>query len=422
MYKIKIISSYCMPALLALSLLLYGYYDRTQEVTDTIMLFKKKVEANSTGESLLNGQSDVQSGNSITHLIRFLESSTLEVKEGDGVVQKVDINEGFVRQKLFEIWLGNSFYIAAMVMLPYILFGSRLAFSGRIKLSPIERLETTYTNWWMKFIVACVIALGWVYVLNSTGRGESTLTQFLIKVDFSQHDSIPVFIQSMGMAPVIAGFLGWYLYMLTYFFSKLVHHDVVSARVYSLMFKKFLFTYGIAMIIPSVEIASSAVAYIQTGQGQSVLMFFIGYFPLAAFSMLKEKGLKLGGDLKTDTGYLSELPGISRWQVLRLEEEGIDNMAALAYASQKRLREGLLSMATILNLWIDIAQLYVVVGHDAYQKLMKRCKSASGFINKVKQADAEFVKYVQEQEIGDADEICRLLERTFGDKLIAYGD
>ena len=188
------------------------------------------------------------------------------------------------------------------------------------------------------------------------------------------------------------------------------------------MFKKFLFTYSIALIIPSVEIAPTAAPYIQTGQGQSILMFFIGYFPLAAFSMLKEQALKLGGNIKADTGYLTELPGISRWQVLRLEEEGIDSMAALAYVEQQRLRDGLLSMATVLDLWIDMAQLYVVVGHDAYQKLKHRCQSASGLIRKVAGKDAEFSQFVLEQEIGDAEEISHLLQRTFADKLIAYAE
>lgn len=419
MNKIKIIISYCLPAILALTIFLYGYYERTQDVTDVIMLYQKKVELNAGGESLLLDTDARVAEGSTSRLISFLERDYREINKNSNAEQKSKITEIYVRKKLFDVWLGNALYIISMVMLPYILFGSRLAFSERVILSPQDRLLSTQTNWWMKFIVACVIALGWIYVLNPTGRGESTLAQFLIKVDFSQHDSIPTYIQSSGMVPVIAGFLGWYLYMLSYFFSKLVHHDVVSARVYSLMFKKFLFTYGIAMIIPSIEIAPAASAYIQTGQSQSVLMFFVGYFPLAAFSMLKEKGLKLGGDLKTDTGYLTELPGISRWQVLRLEEEGIDNMAALSYASQKRLHEGLLSMSTMLDLWIDIAQLYVVVGHDSYQRLKSRCKSASGFIKKAGSGDEDFISFIAEQNIGDANEICGLLQRTYDGKLIA---
>lgn len=412
MDKIKIIVSYCLPALLALSLLLYGYYQRTQEVSEVITQQKEKLV-----KGVLSAKSLGQTVNSLERLTIFIEANKADfntMSEKSNPLSKPNIEK-----TLRDIWLSNSLYIVTMVLLPYILFGSRLAFSNRIKLSSKERLDTTKQNWWMKFIVACVMGLGWVYVLNPTGRGESTLAQFLIKVDFSSHDSIPLFIQSVGMVPVIAGFLGWYLYLLTYFFSKLVHHDVVSARVYSLLFKKLLFTYGIAMIIPSVQVASDMPG-VSIGQNQSVLMFFIGYFPLAAFSMLKERGLKLSGDLKTDTGYLTELPGISRWQVLRLEEEGIDNMAALAYAEHQRLREGLMSMATMLNLWVDIAQLYVIVGHESYHKLVPQCKSASGFIHKVKGENSAFITFVSEQEIGDANEIARLLERTFNGKLVEF--
>ena len=38
MNKIKIIISYCLPAILALTIFLYGYYERTQDVTDVICL------------------------------------------------------------------------------------------------------------------------------------------------------------------------------------------------------------------------------------------------------------------------------------------------------------------------------------------------------------------------------------------------
>lgn len=412
MDKIKIIISYCLPALLALSFLLFGYYQRAQDVSEVITQQVDKVDKGS-----LSAKSIEASINTLDRLTAFIEAN----KENFDTMpdESNPLSKQNIKKTLRDIWLSNAQYIATMVLLPYILFGSRLAFSNRIKLSQKEKLETTRQNWWMKFIVACVMALGWVYVLNPTGRGESTLVQFLIKVDFSSHDSIPLFIQSTGMVPVIAGFLGWYLYLLTYFFSKLVHHDVVSARVYSLLFKKLLFTYGIAMIIPTVQVASD-IPGVSMGQSQSVLMFFIGYFPLAAFSLLKERGLKLSGDLKTDTGYLTELPGISRWQVLRLEEEGIDNMAALAYAEHKRLRDGLLSMATMLDLWVDIAQLYVIVGHESYHKLVSQCKSASGFIYKVRNGNSAFIEFVVDQGIGDADEIARLLERTFNGKLVSF--
>jgi len=421
MNKFKVIFFYCLPALLALSLVLYNYYERTQQVTDTILLYKQKVDNNTSGKSLLEDDSSSELSGTIKRLIKYFESSLVESNSVENKDKNLaEINEQSISRTLNKVWLSNTMFIVSLVLLPYVLFGSRLAFSRKIKLSVDERQQTTTSNWWMKFIVACVMSIGWLYVLNPTGRGDSAIVQYLIYVDLTQDNSLPLYILSDGMVPVVAGFLGWYLYLLTYFFSKLVHDDVVSSRVYGLMFKKFLFTYGIALIIPSVDVASAASDIVKQGAGQSVLMFFIGYFPMAGFSLLKERALKMGGDVKAEKGYLSELPGISRWQVLRLEEEGVDNMAALAYASQKNLKDGLLSMSTMVNLWIDIAQLYVVVGHDAYQKLLPRCKSASGFVKKVQDDDAEFISYVKDQDIGCAKEICHLIERTFAEKLIDY--
>lgn len=417
MNKTKIIISYCLPALIALSLILSGYYVRTQNVSATIMLYKQKVDENyKNGNGELGKREEKEGLENIVRLIAYLKNNKLESEKAG----KNEITRESVRSELYKVWERNSIFISVMVLLPYILFASRLAFSERITISEKERLESTASNWWMKFMMACVMTIGWIYVLNPTGRGESTLAQYLINVDLAQKDSLPIYIKYEGIVPVVAGFLGWYLYLLTYFFSKLVHHDVVSARVYSLMFKKFLFTYGIALVLPSIQVASSVSSMVQIGQGQSIFMFFLGYFPLAAFSMLKEAGLKLGGNFKSDSGYLTELPGISRWQVMRLEEEGIENMAALAYSTQQRLRDGLLSMATVIDLWIDVAQLYVVLGHDDYQKVKHRCKTASGFI--AKSNDPEFLNYIATEEIGDGKEIARLLERTFKGKLITLND
>jgi hypothetical protein len=420
MIKIKIILSYCLPALFALILILYNYYDRTHQVADTILLHQQQIENNPSANSLHNEPLSGEQSATIKQLLRYLEVRDLETDKRLSKVQLANEFRDSIDKNLTSVWKGNALFIFSLVILPYILFGSRLAFSNEIKLTADQRLKTTTSNWWMKFVTASVMSIGWLYVLNPTGRGESTMVQYLIKVDLSQANSLPIYINSEGMVPVVAGFLGWYLYLLTYFFSKLVHHDVVSTRVYGLMFKKFLLTYGIALIIPSVDIASAASGMVQQGTSQSMLMFLVGYFPMGAFSLLKEKGVKMASDVKAETGYLSELPGISRWQVLRLEEEGIDNMAALASASQDSLHEDLHSMSTMIYFWIDISQLYVTVGRESYQKLLPRCKSASGFINKINDKDDDFIAYVKDQGVGCADEICNLIERTFDTKLIAY--
>ncbi len=59
---------------------------------------------------------------------------------------------------------------------------------------------------------------------------------------------MPIFIATKSLAHTVAGVLGWYLYLLTYFFRKLYYNDVVSGRVYRFLFGKFLFTFGIALV------------------------------------------------------------------------------------------------------------------------------------------------------------------------------
>ena len=66
-----------------------------------------------------------------------------------------------------------------------------------------------------------------------------------------------------------------------------------------------------------------------TAEKVSLVVFMLGFFPLIAFSFIKEQAAKLTNS-KIKGGDLSILPGISRWQILRLEEEGIDTMAELA--------------------------------------------------------------------------------------------
>jgi len=91
-------------------------------------------------------------------------------------------------------------------------------------------------------------------------------------------------------------------------------------------------------------------------------------------------------------------------------------MPALVYANQKRLQSGLLSMATVISFWIDVAQLYVILGDASYQKIKEHCKTASGFLQKAE--DKEFQEFLSSAGIGDGGEIATLLKRTFSDKLM----
>ncbi|NQY65718.1 MAG: hypothetical protein HRT38_18875 [Alteromonadaceae bacterium] len=109
-------------------------------------------------------------------------------------------------------------------------------------------------------------------------------------------------------------------------------------------------------------------------------------------------------------GELSVLPGIARWQILRLEEEGIDTMAELA-AIESKSDIMIPCIAQIVAYWVNIAQLYVIVGHENYLVLNERCSTASGFIKL--SVDPEFVAFIAESKLGNCDEIAQNLINTF---------
>ena len=204
--------------------------------------------------------------------------------------------------------------------------------------------------------------------------------------------------------------------MLTYFFSKVFSHDVLSTNVYGLMFQKLLFTYGVALILPSLQSTNNLAAGVDTS---IVMAFLIGFFPMSAFSMLKDTGLKMLHGSKGEKGQLQELPGIARWQILRLEEEGIDSMGALAaYKDPLDLEMKIPSMSNLVGYWIDIARLYTILGQETYQATSKHCKTASELVRLVDgdnlDDDSKKIKEALAAEgVVNLPEVSRIIKATF---------
>ena len=308
------------------------------------------------------------------------------------------------------IWLGNSFIVVMMALTPFMLLGGRLSTSPALPLDYAQRISAVSAGWWLKLIVALILVYGWIYILNPSGRGASSVLQFIKTVDMGNMDTLPLFLQGRSITPVIAGFLGWYLYLLTYFFSKMAANDVVSSQVYGTMLQKFLFTWGVTVAFISASGESGGTG-VMAGNG-NIVAFLLGYFPMAAFSLIKDKGMTLLQGVDTrEKGQLSELPGISRWQILRLEEEGINSLASLAYRNLDCLKLYLPGMAKLAAFWTDIARLYTIVGKSNYAKLKLHCQTASEFVRK--SSDPEFVKAIANAGIGNPSEIARLLAETF---------
>ncbi|MFC1747785.1 hypothetical protein ACFL2V_03175 [Pseudomonadota bacterium] len=446
--SLSIIALYCLPALLVLSYIMYDYHERTAQIAVHISeqwgivdkAYKEHiVQGGGTLSSLeelvckenthpVSPQTDAD-GNPLPvssatgtrnckiekYFIRDYQKlnhlASSEIKNGsDNNIEtegETNSNEILIKtsieSQIREIWIANSLIIGVMVLVPFTLLGSGMAFSTTLNLSYEQRIRLMTSGWWMKAVVALVIAYGWMYLVNPHGRGGSTIEQFLIAVDLSQSKTLPLFLRDFTITPVIAGFLGWYLYMLTYFFSKMTSDDVASTKAYGALLQKFLFTWGVTIVFIAAQMQENA----------NIIAFVIGYFPMAAFSLVKDKGLSMLQGGKQEKGQLSELPGISRWQIMRLEEEGINSLGSLAYRERESIDQHLPGMSKLVDYWTDISRLYTIVGEDNYGKIRNHCQTASEFI--IRAGDPVFIEALAAIDINNTAEYARILPITFPD-------
>lgn len=392
--NLAIFVGYCLPAIVALALILPDYYVRAMDVGDNIQSDAKEILSRKEIGNQADLTSKVERPPKEKALIRyFMRSRELGT---------IDKNIGDIRTRISSIWEKNSMFIAIMTLLPFAMLGIRIAFRERREdIFETDRIQCLSRDWGMKFLVAFTTATGWLYTVNPLGRGGSTLAEYINTQDIFTDTTLPGYIQTTDVPLVVAGFLGWYLNLVSYFISKLYYDDVFGTRIYRFLVGKLLFTYGIAMVISSVDAA----------QGK-ILIFLIGYFPLSALTILKETGTKALQGGTQDKGALSGLPSISRDQILRLHEEGIDSISSLAtYPRIDEIKKYQRSIAALLDFWVDCARLYVVLGDEVYLKTKNLCATASEFLRLHK--SAEFQEKLLKAGIGNPEEIARQIRQVF---------
>jgi hypothetical protein len=126
-------------------------------------------------------------------------------KKSQRVIRLVDEMCKDVDRHMRSILIYNSAAFIAMVLLPFFLTGDLLGKSNRIKLTYAQRKTRAMENFWLKFILSLIMAIGWIYIINPLGRGASTLYQFFIAAGIESEDTLPIYIKSQVMEPVIAG-------------------------------------------------------------------------------------------------------------------------------------------------------------------------------------------------------------------------
>ncbi len=394
--NIGILILYCLPALLACAMVGYSLYLRYADVTDAINIYAKSTLSESKAQIELE-KGFAQNNEVFNRLITFLER-----EKATGRLAHIVAHNEF-STKLKEMFTSKCFMISALALLPYLLLGGRLSFGERKEADRRAKARIATEDLIMKFLVALIIANGWVYVLHPIGRGASIAKDLIDKMDIISSNSLPIYIQAQNMlAPTTCGFLGWYLNLLGYFFQKFIIGDVNSTRVYGVFFKKFLLVWGIALVVSSL---------LQGPEGK-LIMFMIGFFPLSAFSLLKEAGVKTVKGDAAQKNSLTQLPAMSRWHSIRFEEEGIDNVPALAACDPAAVKAAMAMKPSIVDLWIDTARLFSLIGAEKYNRLKDFCFTATEFIKKSK--DADFIKILSTNcQIENPDEITRVLQESY---------
>lgn len=410
--QLSVLLIYCLPCLVAFSIILCFSYGRFRDAKEDIFCtYNMDMAAPATEVEV--AESDEPQDTEAKSVECDAKSSDQEFKNYWGKNR---------RGIIFETWSTNLLFVFALALLPFLVLGIGLVFSekARNKISELglnpktEIRRFAAKNWGMKFIVAFIIVFGWTYVFFPKGQKATIIESYNQEtLQIQEEDdrfagtTVPIFFRVIK-SPIlyfIIPFLGWYLYLVSYFLQKLYKNDVIGSRVYALLFRKFLFVLGIALALES------------SGNSSLIAAFIIGYLPLSTPSVLKELGVNLLTDGGTPERSLLTLPGISRWDVYRLEEEGISDIASLATANRRELLETLPNAPSQVNLWVDTAILMTVLGPDKYNEIKKLSLTASYFVQRLKN-DEQFAIHLEEQhDIKNAPELIKIISETFSVEL-----
>jgi hypothetical protein len=395
--KVYIFILYCLPGLLAVLVVVGANLTRAEESANEIVKYIKAARADQEiGQKLAELEDDFV----LKRLEKLIKKQKLLASWTGQSLEQIEEEIG---RRIEKACLINALLVFALTLLPFVVLGSGVAFSKRKRLPLAEKRWVSLKDIPMKFLVGAVIALGWLYFLNPYGQGASTVYSFLKSIDIVSADTVPMYFifTNSPVKHIISGFLGWYLYLLGYFFYRFYRSDIVSTRLYSVLFRRFLFVFGAALILNSISKDEAL-----------LVIFLVGFFPISAVSAVKEfltKKVEPAGDKLVS---LTVLPGISRWEILRLEEEGVDSIAALATVDRETLKKNLPVRGELIDLWIDTAILMAVVGEDRYQHLRGICSTASEFINR--SSDPAFRTMLEEKcAIYNSQELVKQMKTTF---------
>src|SRR5512145_3336578 len=133
--KYAIFIGYCLPAIVALILILPNYYDRAKSVGDIVRVHAEEVRDGKVTESQAGPDTKFELSAKEEHLVKYFlrhkEFGTI-----DGVI-------GNIQPRIFSIWAEYSLFIAIMTLLPFAMLGVRIAFrEKRTDIHEIDRVQS----------------------------------------------------------------------------------------------------------------------------------------------------------------------------------------------------------------------------------------------------------------------------------------
>lgn len=314
-------------------------------------------------------------------------------------------------------WTTNAIFIVCLTLFPFATFGTRIAANAFDKPGAASDMFRCAGRVFLnKLIISAAIACGWLFIFNPLGIATSSVDTFVADHEILASSSLPYLLQSSySLRPMLAAFFGWYLHFTAYAFYRARRNDVRSPRFLGVLFRKLLLALALGSILSIGAHSGSTTGLPEAPSfGPSAVAFLFGFLPASAIAFLKDQGTRLAGGIRAASGTLSDLSALSTWEVVRLEEEGIDSLASLLVTRRKSLHELLPESAEkVVDLWYDQAALMVAVGAERYARLSSVCQTATHFV--ANSADPAFqAKLKAAAAIENPAELATILREKFG--------
>jgi hypothetical protein len=207
-------------------------------------------------------------------------------------------------------------------------------------------------------VTTVLMAVGWIMFLQP---------EIYRQVTFFQPGTLSG-LPEVAADPLRFGFLGAYTFILQSFVRRYYSSDLKTRAFVSAMLRVILVAALVFVIHPIWAF------YGWSEELEVAFAFVVGYFPDAAFRLIKTKALGAAGILHVGSDEerfpLGELDGLNLWYEARLVEEGVENLQNLSTTSLVDLMISTRTPVARLTDWIDQSYLYLrVVDREHRDKL-----------------------------------------------------